>query len=88
MGGSGICILPWAQEASLDKEEKKAGLRYRLPIIAKLLLSAFLVAAHGPASASPPVIDIWYGDNQTFGLIGDPQWVANLLGSTADPNSR
>lgn len=33
-----------------------------------------------------PVIDIWYGDNQTFGLIGDPQWLANILGNVSDPD--
>ena len=33
-----------------------------------------------------PTIDVWYGDTQTFGLLGDPQWAANILGNVSDPD--
>ncbi len=35
---------------------------------------------------SPPVIDVWYGDNQTFGNIGNPQNWVNILGRVTDAN--
>lgn len=44
---------------------------------------ALLPPAIGDVSASEsgaPTIDVWYGDEQTFGLRGDPQRWANLLG--------
>jgi len=33
-----------------------------------------------------PVIDVWYGPNQTFGAIGQPQWAVNILGNVSDPD--
>jgi regulation of enolase protein 1 (concanavalin A-like superfamily) len=33
-----------------------------------------------------PDIDVWYGDNQTFGTIGVPQNWANILGHADDPD--
>lgn len=35
---------------------------------------------------SPPVIDVWYGDNKTFGNIGNPQNWVNILGRVTDAN--
>jgi len=33
-----------------------------------------------------PNIDVWYGDNQTFGDLGVPQQWINILGNTSDPD--
>jgi regulation of enolase protein 1 (concanavalin A-like superfamily) len=33
-----------------------------------------------------PNIDVWYGSNQTFGQIGQPQNWVNILGNVSDPN--
>ncbi|MCK5086911.1 MAG: DUF1349 domain-containing protein, partial [Melioribacteraceae bacterium] len=33
---------------------------------------------------SPPVIDVWYGDNQNFGQLGNPQSWINILGRVTD----
>ena len=38
-----------------------------------------------PAVATPPSIDVWYGQNQTFGAIGQPQTWVNVLGNVSDP---
>jgi regulation of enolase protein 1 (concanavalin A-like superfamily) len=38
-----------------------------------------------PAS-SGPVIDVWYGNNQTVGAHGRPQAWVNLLGNVSDPD--
>lgn len=37
-----------------------------------------------PAPSSPPVIDVWYGLDQTFGSSGTPQAWVNLLGNVSD----
>ncbi|MCU1260336.1 MAG: hypothetical protein JWO80_3221, partial [Bryobacterales bacterium] len=37
-------------------------------------------------STAPPVISIWYGDNQTFGQHGQPQQWVNILGNASDSN--
>lgn len=34
-----------------------------------------------------PVIEIWYGLNQTFGELGEPQNWINILGEVEEPNS-
>jgi uncharacterized repeat protein (TIGR02543 family) len=36
-------------------------------------------------SGSPPVISVWYGDNQTFGQNGQPQNPINILGNVSAP---
>ncbi|MCB0130388.1 MAG: InlB B-repeat-containing protein, partial [Caldilineaceae bacterium] len=33
-----------------------------------------------------PVIDLWYGDNQSFGQVGNPQHWINILGNVSDPD--
>ena len=38
------------------------------------------------STSALPVIDVWYGDSQTFGLLGEPQWAANILGNASDPD--
>jgi hypothetical protein len=37
-----------------------------------------------PSSASP-VIDVWYGADQYFGHLGNPQIWINVLGNVSDP---
>ena len=38
-----------------------------------------------PSSSTPPVINVWYGADQTFGEHGRPQRWVNVLGDVADP---
>jgi hypothetical protein len=38
------------------------------------------------ASTVGPIIDIWYGLDQSFGDIGIPQWWVNILGNVASLN--
>jgi regulation of enolase protein 1 (concanavalin A-like superfamily) len=38
------------------------------------------------ADSGKPLIDLWYGNNQTFGNIGIPQTWVNLLGNVSDPD--
>lgn len=35
---------------------------------------------------TPPVIEVWYGDTQTFGNLGNPQQWVNILGRVSDDN--
>lgn len=35
---------------------------------------------------APPVITVWYGDNQIFGQLGTPQRWVNILGNVSDPD--
>jgi hypothetical protein len=44
----------------------------------------FQGAAYAPPSA-PPKIDLWYGNNQTFGTNGIPQQWINILGNVTSP---
>jgi regulation of enolase protein 1 (concanavalin A-like superfamily) len=39
-----------------------------------------------PQSQSTPLLDIWYGLNQQFGQVGQPQTWVNLLGNVSDPD--
>ena len=41
-----------------------------------------------PAGVSgiPPLIDLWYGDDQRFGAVGIPQRWANILGNVSHPS--
>lgn len=39
-----------------------------------------------PPPPSGPDIDVWYGDEQTVGALGQPQEWANILGNVADPD--
>jgi len=48
---------------------------------------AFLIGLlHAPVLADPPVIDVWYGLDQSFGFIGNPQKWVNILGNVTDPD--
>jgi len=41
-----------------------------------------------PFEAVPdePSIDLWHGDNQAFGSVGEPQPLTNVLGNVTDPD--
>jgi regulation of enolase protein 1 (concanavalin A-like superfamily) len=39
-----------------------------------------------PPAPAPPVINVWYGDTQTFGQVGVPQQWVNVLGDVSDFN--
>ena len=53
-----------------------------------LLVIAMVVATMMPATAQAqgPVIDVWYGLNQSFGHLGTSQPWANILGNVSDPD--
>ncbi len=38
-----------------------------------------------PTAPSTPVINVWYGSQQTFGANGQPQQWVNVLGDVSDP---
>jgi uncharacterized repeat protein (TIGR02543 family) len=37
-----------------------------------------------PTAATPPVVDVWYGDSQGFGSLGNPQQWVNVVGTVWD----
>jgi regulation of enolase protein 1 (concanavalin A-like superfamily) len=39
-----------------------------------------------PAAPAAPVINLWYGTNETFGTRGQPQQWVNVLGDVSDPS--
>jgi hypothetical protein len=39
-----------------------------------------------PLPPSAPVINVWYGDNQSFGQIGNPQTWVNVVGNVSAPS--
>ncbi len=39
-----------------------------------------------PTAPVAPVINVWYGSNQTFGTEGQPQQWVNVLGDVSDPD--
>lgn len=48
-------------------------------------MSLFKAKANA-STASIPVINVWYGPRQEFGLVGLPQRWANIMGNVADPD--
>ena len=42
------------------------------------------IEAPPPNSGNGPFIDIWYGSDQSFGAIGQPQTWINILGNVSD----
>ena len=40
-----------------------------------------------PTAVSPPNIEVWYGDNQNFGHLGNPQTLIQVLGRTWDTDA-
>ncbi|OZV68145.1 T9SS type A sorting domain-containing protein [Winogradskyella aurantia] len=49
-----------------------------------LFLALTLMSFHTVQAQTSPVIDIWYGDTQKFGNIGEPQVWCNILGNIMD----
>ncbi len=49
-----------------------------------IVLVFFGIASATTASASEPVIDVWYGNDQRFGLSCQPQQWVNILGNVSD----
>jgi hypothetical protein len=37
-----------------------------------------------PTAPTPPVVNVWYGDSQSFGSLGNPQQAVNVLGTVWD----
>ncbi len=59
-------------------------------VVLHALLSALVVlsflAYPQKALADEPAIDVWYGDPQSFGQLGNPQRWVNILGNVQDPD--
>jgi hypothetical protein len=64
-------------------------------VLLLLFGSTALRATEGPGqpggnpagvSGIPPLIDLWYGDDQRFGAVGTPQRWANILGNVSHPS--
>lgn len=49
-------------------------------------MGSLLVYVVSAALASGPTITVWYGLNQSFGQIGNPQSAINILGNVSDPD--
>ena len=47
---------------------------------------SFIDGSSYPPAPAPPVINVWYGDTQTFGQVGVPQQWVNVLGDVSDFN--
>jgi hypothetical protein len=58
-------------------------------VMKKLLVSNLvlfmLLTLSAAISAAAPTISVWYGNNQSFGQIGNPQTAINILGNVSDP---
>ncbi len=39
-----------------------------------------------PTAPIAPVVNLWYGSNETFGALGQPQQWVNVLGDVSDPS--
>lgn len=63
-------------------EEKTA--RCASAFLAVLFLFASLVPAANAQQG--PLIDVWYGLDQSFGHLGNPQPWCNILGNVSDPD--
>lgn len=50
------------------------------------LVTLLLMAIGNVIYASGPTITVWYGLNQSFGQLGNPQTAINILGNVSDPN--
>ncbi len=43
--------------------------------------------AGDPTAPTPPVVEVWYGDSQSFGALGVPQQWVNVLGTVWDTDA-
>lgn len=51
-----------------------------------LTLAAQSTGDGNPRATAPPAITVWYGNEQSFGTIGDPTPAVNILGNVSDPD--
>lgn len=58
---------------------------YHLLVFSVLLLMSSEACAGNPASTTPPQVNLWYGNYQTFGANGVPQQWVNILGNVTSP---
>jgi hypothetical protein len=65
------------------RKREKTG--YWAACVAGLLCAAVRVPADLPYLSAPPDISLWYGDEQHFGGLGNPQPRINILGSVSPP---
>jgi hypothetical protein len=54
----------------------------KLSILSILVILITAVASFGQG----PIIEVWYGDSQKFGHLGNPQNWVNILGNVSDPD--
>lgn len=52
----------------------------------KFLFIIIFVFSRSYAGSGDTVIDVWYGDTQKFGHLGNPQQWVNILGNVSDPD--
>jgi hypothetical protein len=77
------CLILFKEDETINRKQIVT-----LFILVALLLSYAPIIGLGgmTARADAPDIDIWYGLNQRFGHIGDPQPWANILGNVSGPD--
>lgn len=61
--------------------------RFAVLIICLLAFAALHIPIRTIIDRTPPVIDLWYGNQQVFGLQGIPQRWVNILGSVTYPET-
>ncbi len=61
-------------------------MRRREGRVSRLAAALLAWAWAAAAVAAGPVIDIWYGDTQNFGQLGNPQQWVDILGNVSDPD--
>jgi hypothetical protein len=72
----------FAATCRLKRISNSAG---HLVMFSVLLLISSEACADNSASAAPPQVNLWYGNNQTFGARGVPQQWVNILGNVTSP---
>ena len=58
----------------------------RIMIIALLIAVVQIGTVGALMLQTAPVIDVWYGNTQSFGAIGTPQEWVNIVGNVSDPD--
>lgn len=53
-------------------------------IVRNILLVGVLLSAKSLIAQTGPTIDVWYGNQQEFGQVGNPQPYVNILGNVSD----
>lgn len=80
-----VKFQPAFLETNLDGSEippVEGAVPYRYPIIS----TPPQTGRFTPLAPDQLMIDIWYGTTQTFGQLGNPQDVINILGTVSGPN--